>query len=84
MTIENLEKTLQGNIANGNLLLKNTTIKSENVQFLFKEFLSDEPLNIKTIELITETENIIVSGKTSLFSIPDLEVEATFYWFFVT
>lgn len=38
MTIENLEKTLQGNIANGNLLLKNTTIKSENVQFLFKEF----------------------------------------------
>jgi len=72
MTIENLEKTLQGNIANGNLLLKNTTIKSENVQFLFKEFLSDEPLNIKTIELITETENIIVSGKTSLFSIPDL------------
>jgi len=62
MTIENLEKTLQGNIANGNLLLKNTTIKSENVQFLFKEFLSDEPLNIKTIELITETENIIVSG----------------------
>jgi hypothetical protein len=84
MTIENLEKTLQGNIANGNLLLKNTTIKSEKVQFLFKEFLSDEPLNIKTIELITETENIIVSGKTSLFSIPDLEVEATFYWFFVT
>jgi len=79
MTIENLEKTLQGNIANGNLLLKNTTIESENIQFLFKEFLSDEPLNIKTIELRTETENIIVSGKTSLFSIPDLEVEATFY-----
>ena len=79
MTIENLGKTLQENIANGNLFLKNTTIESENIQFLFKEFLSDEPLNIKTIELRTETENIIVSGKTSLFSIPDLEVEATFY-----
>jgi len=79
MTIENLEKTLQNSITNGNLLLDKTAIESENIRFLFKEFLSDEPLNIKTLELKVEAENIIANGKTSLFSIPDIEVEATFY-----
>ena len=79
MTIENLEKTLQENIANGNLLLKNTTIESENIQFLFKEFFSDEPLNIKAVELKAESENITTKGQASLFAIPDLEIEIKFY-----
>lgn len=80
MTIENIEKTLQSAITNGNLLLDKTAIDSENIRFLFKEFLSNDPLNVKTVELKTESENIIAKGKASLFSIPDIEVEIKFYF----
>lgn len=71
--------TLKENFSSSELVLESTIVTSENIQFLFKNLLGNQSLNIKLIDLTISTESFVLQGKTSIFLIPDTAVEIKFY-----